>query len=168
MASSLFSKQPADAAQDTVLLWVVWVVLGGDLEESWKGGSVGVDLVADAFCDLWWGLAGCSVPLYTYTALPQRPNFSRHPLIPPCFTKSAVLYGGLTCWLMSRMPMSFLSLVNLSNAASIAAVSVLESTTRKFFCESGGLVTCYLNQYSFAPTRGGTMLIHQCPQVRGQ
>lgn len=55
MASGLFSKQPADAAQDTVLLWVVWVVLGRDLEESWESGSVGVDLVADAFCDLWWG-----------------------------------------------------------------------------------------------------------------
>jgi hypothetical protein len=38
--------------------------------------------------------------------------------------------------------MSFLSEVNLSNAASIAALSVLLSTTRKFFCESGGAVTC--------------------------
>jgi len=40
--------------------------------------------------------------------------------------------------------MSFLSIVNLSNAASIAEFSVLLSTTRKFFCESGGVVTCYM------------------------
>jgi len=39
--------------------------------------------------------------------------------------------------------MSFLSVVNLSNAASIAALSVLASTTRKFFWLSGGAVTCY-------------------------
>jgi hypothetical protein len=39
--------------------------------------------------------------------------------------------------------MSFLSSVNLSNAASMAALSVFPSTTRKFFCESGGGLTCY-------------------------
>jgi hypothetical protein len=38
--------------------------------------------------------------------------------------------------------MSFLSVVNLSNASSMVALSVLLSTTRKFFCESGGEVTC--------------------------
>lgn len=48
----------------------------------------------------------------------------------------------LTCWLISTMPMSFRSVVNLSNVASIVALSVLLSTTRKFFCESGGWVTC--------------------------
>jgi hypothetical protein len=40
------------------------------------------------------------------------------------------------------MPISFLSLVKRTKAASIAAVSVLASTTRKFFWESGGAVTC--------------------------
>ena len=40
--------------------------------------------------------------------------------------------------------MSFLSVVNLLKASSMAALSVLLSTTRKFFCESGGGVTCYL------------------------
>ena len=40
--------------------------------------------------------------------------------------------------------MSLRSCVKQWKAASIAALSVLESTTRKFFCESGGGVTCYL------------------------
>lgn len=48
-----------------------------------------------------------------------------------------------TCWLISRIPISFLVLVNSVNAFSIAAVSVLESTTRKFRVESGGGVTCF-------------------------
>lgn len=48
----------------------------------------------------------------------------------------------LTCWLISTMPMSLRSVVNLSKVASIVALSVLLSTTRKFFCESGGGVTC--------------------------
>ena len=48
-----------------------------------------------------------------------------------------------TCWLIKRIPISFLSVVNFSKASSIAALSVLLSTTRKFFCESGGAVTCY-------------------------
>ena len=39
--------------------------------------------------------------------------------------------------------MSFLSWVYLSKACSIVEVSVLASTTRKFFCASGGWVTCY-------------------------
>lgn len=38
--------------------------------------------------------------------------------------------------------MSFLSVVKRSKAASMAALSVLASTTRKFFWESGGAVTC--------------------------
>ena len=40
--------------------------------------------------------------------------------------------------------MSFLSCVKLRNAFSIAEVSVLASTTRKFRCESGGSVTCWI------------------------
>jgi hypothetical protein len=52
--------------------------------------------------------------------------------------------GRPTCWLINKIPISFLSVVNLSKASSIAALSVLLSTTRKFFCESGGCVTCYL------------------------
>lgn len=51
--------------------------------------------------------------------------------------------------------MSFLSDVNRSNAASIAEFSVLLSTTRKFFWESGGDVTCYDQKFvshdSFSP-----------------
>lgn len=38
--------------------------------------------------------------------------------------------------------MSLRCSVKESKAASMADVSVLPSTTRKFFCESGGLVTC--------------------------
>lgn len=53
-----------------------------------------------------------------------------------------------TCWLMSTMPMSFLSSVNLSNADSIEAVSVLLSTTRKFFWASAPAVTCYTRSVS--------------------
>lgn len=48
-----------------------------------------------------------------------------------------------TCWLIRRMAMSFRSTVKRSNAASMALFSVLLSTTRKFFWESGGCVTCY-------------------------
>lgn len=50
-------------------------------------------------------------------------------------------YGRRTCWLIRTMPMSLRS-VKESKAASMAEASVLLSTTRKFFCESGGLVTC--------------------------
>lgn len=47
----------------------------------------------------------------------------------------------LTCWLIRTMPMSFL-VVNDSNADSIAAVSVLLSTTKKFFSWSAPVLTC--------------------------
>lgn len=47
--------------------------------------------------------------------------------------------------------MSFLSRVNLSNACSIVDVSVLASTTRKFFWASGGGVTCCpLNHHQYS------------------
>lgn len=48
-----------------------------------------------------------------------------------------------TCWFMSKMAISLRSSVKRSNAASISEFCVLASTTRKFFCESGGCVTCY-------------------------
>ena len=69
----------------------------------------------------------------------------------------------LTCWLINKIPISFLSFVNLSKASSIAALSVLLSTTRKFFCESGGAVTCYskVNIRHIIPIQGG-YFIHQC------
>jgi hypothetical protein len=59
-------------------------------------------------------------------------------------------YGGLrnggprmrTCWLISNIPMSFLSLVNRTKAFSTWLVSVFWSTIRKFRCESGGSETC--------------------------
>lgn len=38
--------------------------------------------------------------------------------------------------------MSFRSCVYLSKACSIVGTSVFASTTKKFFCESGGCVTC--------------------------
>lgn len=44
--------------------------------------------------------------------------------------------------------MSLRSSVNLSKAASMADVSVLLSTTRKFFWLSGGCVTCYTRDTS--------------------
>lgn len=47
-----------------------------------------------------------------------------------------------TCWFMSNIAMSFLSSVNRSNADSMVLFSVFWSTTRKFFCESGGGLTC--------------------------
>jgi hypothetical protein len=46
------------------------------------------------------------------------------------------------------MAMSLRSTVKRSNAASIALFSVLLSTTRKFFWESGGCVTCYWDSQS--------------------
>ena len=39
--------------------------------------------------------------------------------------------------------MSLRSCVKRSNAASMSAFCVFASTTRKFFFESGGCVTCY-------------------------
>lgn len=47
-----------------------------------------------------------------------------------------------TCWLMRTMPMSFRSWVKWSKVDSMAAVSVLLSTTRKFFCASAPAVMC--------------------------
>jgi hypothetical protein len=47
-----------------------------------------------------------------------------------------------TCWLISRIAISLRSEVKRSKAASMALFSVLASTTRKFFCASGGWVTC--------------------------
>ena len=54
----------------------------------------------------------------------------------------ALIMAYLTCWFIRRIAMSFRSFVKRSNAASMAEFSVLASTTRKFFCESGGCVTC--------------------------
>ena len=38
-----FSKQFSDSAQDTILLWVVRVVLAGDFEYSWECVCEGID-----------------------------------------------------------------------------------------------------------------------------
>jgi hypothetical protein len=59
------------------------------------------------------------------------------------YASTRCLIFSAMCWLISRMAMSLRSWVNLSNAASMAAVSVLASTTRKFFWLSGGCVTCW-------------------------
>jgi uncharacterized protein YjhX (UPF0386 family) len=55
-----------------------------------------------------------------------------------------------TCWLMSRIAMSLRSEVKRSKAASMAALSVFASTTRKFFCASGGDVTCWTRSVAVA------------------
>lgn len=56
-----------------------------------------------------------------------------------------------TCWLISRIAMSLRSEVKRSKAASMALFSVLASTTRKFFCASGGWVTCCALRQSSTP-----------------
>lgn len=44
--------------------------------------------------------------------------------------------------------------MSLSKVDSMVALSVLLSTTRKFFCESGPVVTCYSSvRYSLLPCR---------------
>ncbi len=48
----LLPKQPPHTPQHTVLLGVVGVLFTRDLEDGGEGGCVGVDTVADAFCDL--------------------------------------------------------------------------------------------------------------------
>lgn len=59
----------------------------------------------------------------------------------------------LACWFIRTMPMSLRSM-SLSKVDSMVALSVLLSTTRKFFCESGPVVTCYPNvRYSLLPCR---------------
>lgn len=55
--------------------------------------------------------------------------------------------GVRTCWLISTTAMSFRSRVKLWKAFSMVEVSVLESTTRKLRCESGGSVTCCISIY---------------------
>lgn len=50
--------------------------------------------------------------------------------------------SGQTCWLINTMPTSLRSSVNRSKAASMDCVSVLLSTTRKFFWPSPPVVTC--------------------------
>lgn len=78
--------------------------------------------------------------------------------------------------------MSFLS-VKLSKADSMAAVSVLLSTTRKFFCASAPAVMCYrLCEKGFASIDGSAAIIisggkgvcmssrcnlRRCPRARG-
>jgi hypothetical protein len=80
-------------------------------------------------------------------------------LAPALITRARIL----TCWLINKIAMSFLSVVNLSKASSIAVLSVLLSTTRKFFWESGGWVTCYISIsfQRFVIQRLGHCL-HQC------
>lgn len=52
--------------------------------------------------------------------------------------------------------MSLRSWVKLWKARSISEVSVLPSTTRKFRCESGGLVTCYIRPLVLASRASGS------------
>ena len=49
---SSFSKQPPDPAQDTVLLWIVWVVLAGDLKYCRECVCEGIYLISYPLCNL--------------------------------------------------------------------------------------------------------------------
>lgn len=72
--------------------------------------------------------------------------------------------------------MSLRSVVNFSKADSMAEVSVLASTTRKFFWLSGGEVTCWRGEggeVSIGRGEGvggglGEENIHQCRRGEGQ
>ena len=114
----LLSKESSYSSQDAILLRIIWVIFARNLEQRRECRSVSIDSVA--------------YPLSNLPTISNKPSdMTRSP----------------TCWLINKIPMSFLSDVNLSKASSIAALSVLLSTTKKFFCESGGAVTCYTNQY---------------------
>jgi hypothetical protein len=116
VTSCLFSKKPTDSPQYAVLFGIIRVVFAGNLEHCRKGSGIGIDSMAYSVGDL---IGSQYMHKELWKALEH------------------------TCWLMSTMPMSFLSSVNLSNADSIEAVSVLLSTTRKFFWASAPAVTCY-------------------------
>lgn len=62
--------------------------------------------------------------------------------------------------------MSFLSVVKRSNVSSIVGVSVFGSTTRKFFCESGGAVTCCFTGLGLVICFASNYS-HQFPRARG-
>lgn len=92
------------------------------LQERREGIRVRIYPVSDPFCNL----------------PPGTLKISR------CFQATETeLANRRTCWLMSKMAMSFRSCVYRSKACSMIEVSVLASTTRKFFWASGGSVTCY-------------------------
>lgn len=122
-AFDLFSKQPSHTLQYTVLFRVVWVVFAWDLEYGRKCCGIGIDAMADTFCDLFSIHGG------------------KHSSYYPCECRP--YNGRRTCWLIRSTAISFRSWVKLSNAFSIVEVSVLESTTRKFRWASGPSVTCY-------------------------
>lgn len=113
----LLPKEPAHSSQHTVLLGVIRVILAGYLKKGRESSRISIDSMSYPFGDL---------QLYQNSKIKIK-----HRVAAP------------TCWLIKSIPISFLSDVNLSNASSITDVSVLPSTTRKFFCESGGAVTCY-------------------------
>lgn len=46
------SKEPANSSQNTILLWVIWMVLAGNLEQGRKGGSIRIDSVSYTLSDL--------------------------------------------------------------------------------------------------------------------
>jgi hypothetical protein len=53
--------------------------------------------------------------------------------------------------------------MSLSKVVSIVTLSVLLSTTRKFFCESGPCVTCCLD-VRYDCLLPGPRNLHQCPR----
>lgn len=125
----LLSKEPAHPLQHTILLRVVRVVLGRDLKQRGESGRVRLDAVSYLLGDL---------------AARQHPPS-------PAFNPAQPSPVKRTCWLISRIAMSLRSEVKRSKAASMALFSVLASTTRKFFCASGGWVTCCALRQSSNP-----------------
>ena len=99
------------------------MIFTGNLKNGGKGSRVGVDSVSNFIRNLVRQLA---------STVNQSASSNASLLLP----------SQLTCWLIKTMPMSLRSWVNLSKADSIAAVSVLPSTTKKFFCASAPAVTC--------------------------
>jgi hypothetical protein len=142
--SYLLAEKPPHAFQYAVLVWIVRVVFGGYFEQGGECCRVCLDSVPYSLGDL---EPVSNVPLQ-------------------CIQKDGS--GALrclacrTCWLIRRMAMSLRSTVKRSNAASIAVFSVLLSTTRKFFWESGGCVTCYLEcqTLSLYESRRGSIRRH--------
>ena len=114
---SSFSEQPPDSFQYTVFLGIIWVVFARYLEYRRKSIRIRVHSMSYPLCDL------------------ANVSAMRGPICEHAFLKR-------TCWLISNIAMSFLWCVYLSKACSMVEVSVLASTTRKFFWASGGCVTC--------------------------
>lgn len=52
-ASRLLAKEAAHTPQYAVLLWVIWMILAGDLEDCGEGRGIGVYAMSDFVGDLY-------------------------------------------------------------------------------------------------------------------